>query len=337
MRSIHGILAAISLLLTIGCSGELLWAVGQTEKVGLVTSFALQDNRVDEITSMLQAPVQMVRPESRFRVEPIPIDLFEANRDWKAIAVLTDLSAPGFLAEAVTHLISAEQRAAMAARDVDFRLIENAWAKGQCVLLVHAKSSLALSAFLEQSGTNLARNFDEALQVAIGPAVLAGGEDKNMEAYVRRNYGFDIGIPRGYMTGEDAEGRVVRLYRVISGEPARYVLIHWMPLSERPNSFGELLTLRNRLGETYYQGDHVLEERTEIREGTFQNEPAWVIQGVWQNDNFYIGGPFRTFAFERGDRYFLLDVAVYNPPGSKLPYLRETLAIARTFRMVGPT
>ena len=328
---------ALLLLLCLGCSGELLWAVGQTEKIGLVTSFSFQDRRVQELTGVLEAPVQMVRPEQRFRVENVPMDLFDANRDWKGLALITDVSMPGVLSDALDHLISKEEQGVMANREVDYRLIENAWAKGQCVLLVHAKNASALERFLAVGGENLARNFDEALQIAIGPAVLAGGEDRDMKAYLRDAYGFEIGIPRGYLTGEDMEGRVVRLYRVLSGEPARYVLIHWMPISERPRTFEELLGLRNRLGEIYYQGDHILGERSEVYEGRFQDQPAWIIHGVWQNDRFYIGGPFRTFAFERGDRYFLVDAAVYNPPGAKLPYLRETLAIARTFRLVEPS
>ena len=338
MSPIRVFLTTLSCLLPLsGCSGDLLWAVGQTEKIGLVTSFSFQDRRVEELSTALQEPVQMVRLESRFRVEEIPFDLFPSNRDWKAIGVLTDLSAPGVLSEVVDHLISPQEQEAMARTEVDYRLIENAWAKGQCILLVHAKSASALASFLDQKGANLPENFDEALQVAMGPGVLAAGEDKDMEGYLRRNYGFEIGIPRGYLTGEDIEGRVVRLYRVISGEPARYLLIHWMPLADRPKSFDELVALRNRLGEIYYQGDQILDERSEVYEGEFQGQPAWIIEGVWQNDRYYIGGPFRTFAFERGDRYFLLDVDVYNPPGSKLPYLRETLAIARTFQLVEPS
>lgn len=337
MRRALGLLAVLYLLLLPGCSGDLLWAVGPTETVGVITSFSLQDRRLQVLSASLEAPVQMVRPENRFRIEPIPADLFRANRDLKALALLTDLSAPGVLAEAVDVLISRSERMSMATQDVDYRLIENVWAKGQCVLLVHARSGPALEEFLRTRGTHLARNFDDALQAAIAPAVLAGGEDDAMESYLRSQYGFEIGIPRGYVTGEDAVGRVVRLHRALTGEPARYLMVHWMPIAERPRDFGELLALRDRLGREYGQGDEVLRERSEVREGTFQGEPAWVVEGVWQNHRFVMGGPFRTYGFARDDRYFLVDAAVFNPPGKKLPYLREVLALARTFRTVEPS
>ncbi|MEZ4649137.1 MAG: DUF4837 family protein [Candidatus Eisenbacteria bacterium] len=204
-------------------------------------------------------------------------------------------------------------------------------------MLVHAKDTPSFEAFMKAEGRDLAARYDEALQTAIGPAVLAAGEDEDMESYIRQNYGFEIGIPRGYLTGEDAEGQVIRLYRVIDGEPARYVMVHWMPAAEGPKTLQEFVALRNELGEIYYQGDHILEERTQTREGVFQDQPAWLIEGVWQNDRFVMGGPFRTFGFVRGGRFFLLDAAVFNPPGSKLPYLREALAVARTFRVVEPS
>ncbi|MEZ4649136.1 MAG: hypothetical protein R3E97_10210 [Candidatus Eisenbacteria bacterium] len=108
-------LLGLALLLVAGCAGDLLWAVGQTEKLGLVTSFSLQDRRVSILSDSLEAPVLMVRPENRFRVDPIPNDLFEPNRDWKAIAVLTNVNEPGSLREVVDHLISTQEQQELAA------------------------------------------------------------------------------------------------------------------------------------------------------------------------------------------------------------------------------
>ncbi len=316
-----------------GCADSMLWAVGRTEKVGLLTSFAPDDRRVESLVQQLQAPVQMVRMENRFKVDRIPLDLFKPNRDWKGLAVLCDLSRPTQFDDEIARLVSDEVREELAAEDVAYRLIEDVWAKGQCVLLMHAKHPDALEAYLRRNGPTVARSFDEALQVAMGPAVLAAGRDEDMESYVREHYGFDIGIPSGYLTGEDPEGRVIRLYRVIQGEPARFVLVHWLPREEAPQSVEEFFDLRGELAEFYYQGDYILRDRSSGFEGSFQQEPALVLEGVWQNDKFVIGGPFRSYGFVRGDRFFVVDVAVFNPPGKKLPYLRETLAIARTFQV----
>jgi hypothetical protein len=44
-----------------------------------------------------------------------------------------------------------------------------------------------------------------------------------------------------------------------------------------------------------------------------------------------IGGLFRSCAFVRGGRFFLVDAAVFQPRDEKLPILREVAAIAETF------
>ncbi|MEZ4653616.1 MAG: DUF4837 family protein [Candidatus Eisenbacteria bacterium] len=194
-----------------------------------------------------------------------------------------------------------------------------------------------LTSFLRDRGETMVERFDVTLQEAIGPLLRAAGEDDDMERYVADNYGFDIAIPRGYSTGEDREGRVVRIYRSVEGEPARFVLVHWMPSDEAPDTPEAWLDVRDRLGAIYYDGDYVLKERSNATLGTFQGESAVCLSGVWQNDKYVIGGPFRSFGFCRGDRCFLIDVSVFNPPGAKLPYLREVLAIARTFQVVNPT
>jgi len=315
----------------------MLYAVGNTERIGMVTDLAPNETRVGLTVGILQRPVQMVRPENRFVVEPIPSDRFRENRNWKALVILTDLRDPSDELEgSISDLISRREREEMAARPADYRIIENAWAKGQAVLLLHAGSPEGLTAFLRERGETMVERFDVALQEAIGPLLEATGSDSEMEKYVAQNYGFEIVIPRGYSTGEDREGRVVRIYRVVEGEPARFVLVHWMPAAEAPSSPEALLELRDRLGRIYYDGDYVLKERSGAEAGSLDGEPATLLQGIWQNDKYVIGGPFRSFGFRRGDRYFLIDVSVFNPPGAKLPYLREVLAIARTFQTVDP-
>lgn len=316
----------------------MLYAVGNTEQIGIITDFEAAESRVGLTIGILQRPVPMVRPENRFLVEPIPLDRFGANQNWKALVILTDLNSPSDdLEEAISDLISRRERSEMAALPTDYRIIENAWAKGQAVLLLHARSPEGLTAFLRERGEAMVERFDVALQEVMGPVLQATGSDADMETYVKKNYGFEIVIPRGYSTGEDREGRVLRIYRVVEGEPARFVLVHWSPIADAPSSPDALMDLRDRLGGIYYDGDYVLRERSGSEAGRLDGEPATLLHGIWQNDKYVIGGPFRSFGFQRGERYFLIDVSVFNPPGIKLPYLREVLAIARTFKVVDPT
>jgi len=331
-RIVLFLVGAVLALFSSSCGDSLLWAVGTTEKLGLLTSFSLQDRRVGVFSELFEREIVLVRPESRFAVEYIPFDLFDANRNWKTIAVLGDLSRTGPIDDAVSFLISPETRAEMASKPVAYRIIENVWARGQAVILIHAKRSEDLEQFIADSGDSLLDNYEVALRTAIGPAVLSIGHNGDMEQYVRDHYGFEIGIPKGYSVGEDAEANVVRLYRVLQGEPARFALLHWMPVEEAPQTPEDLLDLRDELANFYYDGDFAHRDRSTASWGSFRGERAMVLSGLWQNKKYVIGGPFHSFGFVSGDRFFFLDGSVYNPPGKKLPYMREVMAVVRTFR-----
>jgi hypothetical protein len=45
-----------------------------------------------------------------------------------------------------------------------------------------------------------------------------------------------------------------------------------------------------------------------------------------------MGGPFRTHCFLDGDRFVMIDLAVFAPDGAKAPLIRQLEAIARTYR-----
>jgi hypothetical protein len=107
--------------------------------------------------------------------------------------------------------------------------------------------------------------------------------------------------------------------------------VHWRGETAAPGTPEDLLALRDSLGRACYDGDQVLFDRSEAIPGTFQGRPAIHLRGVYQNRRHGYGGPFRAIAFIRGGRFYLLDAAVYNPAGRKLPYLREVLALAQTF------
>lgn len=329
------LLLSLLLFLQPGCSESLRWAVGSTETAGLVTSFDPADLRISLVTGIVSMPVAMVRSEGRFRVEPIPAPALARERSRKALVVVTDASDPGSLRSMVDDLISKATRDSMAANAVDYRIIENAWARGQAVLLVHANDAEALTQFVKLRGQTMIEAYEERLQIALAPAVLAAGRRTEVERHLSDAYGFTLGVPTGYEMGEDANGRVVRLSRTLAGEPARFLMIHWMPVEDAPEGGAGLLELRDRLGLLYNEGDVALPERSSWREGRFQNLPAILLEGVWQNEKHVIGGPFRSFGFVRGDRYYFVDVSVFNPPGPKLPFLREGLALARTFSPAG--
>jgi hypothetical protein len=75
-------------------------------------------------------------------------------------------------------------------------------------------------------------------------------------------------------------------------------------------------------------------DKTMARPATFQGQPAVKWEGIWQNEKYVIGGPFRAFACHRDGRSYLLIGQLFAPGQSKVYVLRQLEALLGTFRTV---
>ncbi len=320
-----------------GCPKGLRMAVGRAGEPGLVTPWGPGDARVQALTAAMEAPVEMMRPEARFSMRAVSPGVFQGARDWKSLVFLLDMNQPGALARPLRRILSEGDLDGMRKQEVAFRVVRDVWALGQTVMVIHTSDPGAFVSYMRESGTGIVDAFERGLEQSLGHVVLALGEDTHMTRYLEQHHGFHITVPRDYLVAEDQQGRLVRLYRVIDPEPPRFLMVHYGPAADMPQTIEEMLRLRHALGFEYYDGDAVLFERSWGEDGQFQGRPATVLHGIWQNRKYTMGGPFRTFVFTRDDRFYMIDCSVFNPPGDKLPVLREVLALARTFRPVERT
>lgn len=337
---LHAALAfagAAAVLCGAACPQGFRMAVGKAGEPGLVSPWGPGDARVQALTAAMEAPVEMMRPEARFTMRPVSPGVFKGARDWKTLVFLLDMNQPGVLARHLNRVLSEGDRDAMRKQDVAFRVVRDVWALGQTVLVVHTSDPGAFVSYMRGSGTEIVEAFERGLEMSLAHIVLALGEDTHMTRYLEQHHGFRITVPRDYLVAEDQPGNLVRLYRVVDPEPPRFLMVHYGPAGEMPQTVEEMLQLRHALGFEYYDGDAVLFERSWGEDGQFQGRPATVLHGIWQNRKYTMGGPFRTFVFTRGDRFYMIDCSVFNPPGNKLPVLREVIALARTFRQVERT
>lgn len=326
------IVAAVAVLAGVACQQGFRMAVGKAGDLGLVTPWGPGDARVRALTGVMEAPVEMMRPEPRFAVRGVSPAVFQGARDWKSLVFLLDMNQPGQLGKHLNRVLSQSDRDEMRSRQVAFRVVRDVWALGQTVLVIHTSDSAAFVAYMRESGREIVDAFERGLEQSLAHVVLALGEDTRMTRYLEQHHGLHITVPKDYLVAEDREGRLIRLYRVVDPEPPRFLMVHYGPAPEMPETADEMLQLRHRLGLEYYDGDAVLFERSHGEPGQFQGRPATVLHGVWQNRKHTMGGPFRSFVFVRGDRFYMIDCSVFNPPGDKLPILREVVALARTFR-----
>jgi len=324
------VLAALALGLA-GCQRMQPMALGSTQDLALITAFPDSDPRSLAATAVLERPVFSPHAEPRFRVRRFAPEELRLCRDWKCLALLLDASHPGKLDRPLRAALPEAQIAELRKAPAGTRVARDLWARAQAVLILHAGETAAFDSILAAPAPSFLDSYEDGIALALRPALLAAGRDPAMSRHLRRTYGFGLEVPRGYLVGEDPDGRVLRLYRVAEGEPARFLLVHWGPASRRPQGLIDVLEMRDSLVARYYDGDWTLRDSVRGWTGDFQGAPGLRATGVWQNDRYAMGGLFTSVAFVRGDRFYFLDASVFNPPGDKLPFLREVWSLADTF------
>lgn len=307
------------------CSGPLLPAVGSSNEIGLVTMLDLEDGRIELLRGVFSCEIKTVQGEPAFDLKLVT---HKARRNWKAHIVLVDL------AEADQHrlvgsLLSKEERDEWGKQKAHHGYFRDVWAMGQAVLLIHANDPASLREHLHVEGSEIYEEFDSLSLEALRDGLYAGGEEVELESRLRDEHGFGLRIPIGFLLeGGDS---IAEIKRIVPEEPKRWLLIHYGHASMVPSRKQEWIDLRDSVLCQVRQGDRIDRTRGVARDAMFQGDSCVVVEGVWQNEQYVMGGPFRSICVVREDRYYLIDMSVYHPPAPKLPALRQLRAIAQTF------
>jgi len=307
-------------------------AVGPNDEITVLTNTPRNGPVMTQVWRLLAYPVQVVGMEAAFRVDPAPYSDFKTHQFVKNQAFVVDLSKKDHLAKDLPRVLESAVPERYKAHEPFLSVVRDLWATGQSTLFAVAWSESDLVRLLAQcDSTDLRRSLEDAVVTGLGKTMFSLGEEKSIPAQVAREYGWTMRLPTGFYAADDPKGRFVKFN---SEEPVRLILVHWedgeLPLDEA--TWNPVLS---RTLWVYDDEDTFMPEHTRSHTTSFQGAPALRWEGVWQNEKYVIGGPFRALACHRDGRSFLLIGIVFAPGESKVPILRQVEAILNTFRMVG--
>ncbi|MCK4412131.1 MAG: DUF4837 family protein [Candidatus Eisenbacteria sp.] len=321
-----------------GCSSSLVAAVGPNQDIELFSDFARSDSRTETLLDLLNRPVATpVRPESPYKVFVTDSTSFGRMKSYRTLVILGDLSGSRWGAETTRSLLGRDAHANFVAAGTGHVFVTDAWADGQTVLCIHAPDREAWEDYLARQGTKLLAQLDEKVIDGLGKTLFISGEQQDLAAGIAERHGYRIRVPREFFVEEHASNRFVRMKKILPGEPVLFLFIYYEK-QRLENDDRRLATycaaVRDTLANLYFGGDRVDSSRTRTRHVRFAGHEALEIYGLYQNDNPPMGGPFKIYCFHAGGRLYLIDLAVFNPPGKKLPQLRILEAIAETFELL---
>jgi hypothetical protein len=275
------------------------------------------------------------QPEKVFEVHWVPPDRFNEVATRKNLVLLGALNSPGELTPKIKNMLSQEVRERVEAGSEFVFTKKDPWAKQQLLVVLVSNDLPELREKLEGNKEFLYNLFEEKLIAETTEDMFEMLEQKELEKELLKKYGWTIRIQHDYfINSESPIDRFVMLRRSLPSSE-RWIFVHWIDGADA-NIINEewAIQTRNRLAGKFYENDKVNEEYTYSKEVDFLGRPALMLEGLWENNEKVIGGPFRSYSFydEPSGRIYMIDIAVFYPAGDKEPFLRQLDIMAHSFK-----
>jgi hypothetical protein len=161
-------------------------SLGSNGEIALVTDAESGDPRLEVLCKVLREPARCFRDEPRFRLAVVPSAGLDARRQARCLAFLLDLDAPGGLAGPLRRLLARADLDSMRAEPFALRVVQDAWACGQSILVVHAREAEGAVA-LGREAYEMIAALEEGIMGALVPVVLEEGEDRAVGELLARD------------------------------------------------------------------------------------------------------------------------------------------------------
>ena len=214
---------------------------------------------------------------------------------------------------------------------------QNAWARGQYVLFLVAPTRDAMLQRLYDLGELAYDDFADSYYRRLRERMFKRYEQTDVQEYIELYYPFTIRVQHDYrVVDESTDERYVWLRRTNNrNDIDRSILVHWIPNDDSIRiGFDWIVAQRNRLADSLFAGDEIVEEETTLQQTRFGSFNALRLEGTWMNPELVVGGPFRTIVFidRESDLIYLVDMYVQAVGKRKKPFLDQLEVLVHTLK-----
>ncbi len=317
----------LALLAVGGCTSQKqIPAVGPSYEIVVMAPKGMSV-LAEEVEKILGADVTILRDEPRFDIETDTLDrakFYKTRKVLFAVGPREEKSFEKLLRQATGTRIPTDFPGLFVEIDPFSAGQTMFWLSGDPQQIVR---------HLRDDPDELIRIVEDATVTLLVANLYRVGEKSGARRTMRERWGWGIRVPTGWVV-EDRSSEDNHFVRIWQDGPVAQMFVSWEDgyVERTPD---EWLERRHELSWYHYDRDEVVFDHSEARRGeTPYDWDGILLEGLWENDVYTIGGPFESWAFycPEDDRTYLIDLSVYAPDRSKLPVLRQARAVARTFR-----
>lgn len=315
------------LLFLVACSEDVYYAAGKEDEIFVVADSGVWKELKNLIKESLYKDVRIVHLKPIFTVKYVEPQNFTLKQKRKNLLLISSGTSDRTF-EFIRNILPSNALAKIESQGAGIFLAENCYAEGQIVVVIGAKDITSLKEILEKKQDTLFNIFQGKIKERIKAKTLKQLNER-LSKRMRDQYGWSLKLPRQYHVSRDSN----RYVRFVRRHPDRFISVYW----ESTGNFDAKYCLNERkiIAKIYYRGDQIDTTRTKIEGFKFRGRDIFVISGVWQNEQYVMGGPFLTYCIyepKRKTAYFV-DGLIFAPGKNKWVYLCELEAILESFEI----
>lgn len=286
---------------------------------------------------VMEREILTPRKERLYHVSFVRAGDFRALRR-RNIVIAAPLDGVHEAAGLVRALLPQGHRDAMRNGADPFVIRREVWADDQVVVLITGEDRNALRANIMTEADRIYGAIDGRRDERVAENLFRFGERETLASELADRFGWRVRVPFGFnLIDTHADSGFV----VFTRTHAR--VTQWMFVYRedgvRPDRLTEAWCIlkRNEIAARFFENDIVDPTGLKVSQREMGSRLAVYLEGLWQNDFSWKGGPFRSYVLvdEKRDRLYFLDIGVYGPNRRKETFLRQLDVIARTFE-TGP-
>lgn len=349
MSHVRFILFALPLCVVLaGCDRTGMdMAMGENDVITIVADSADYHAVGEVFENAFTRPVFTPQPESWFVIDRIGVADLLNRKNLRNLLIMAPIDAQNAAGELMRAALSPEVQALVREGREHIFVKKDLWYRDQTVVFVTGADEGALRNAVMQAGPDLHHYFKRAWDEREKRRLLSLGREEEWEERYLKDYGWSIGIIKGWFVGKDSsEMTSVLLRRQHPAGTERWVLVHWIDTADTrllSNAFA--LETRNRLTRTLYR---TFDDSTWVRvdeanhlqfdQVDFNGHFAIRMQGLWQMADYSMGGPFVSYLFyvESQKRLYFIDGSVFAPAYEKRKLIQDVDVMLHTLTVAAP-
>ena len=352
-----------------GCDRRQKEAVGDRNQIMVYSDEQNWELYGSLLSSIFEREVETPRTELIFSMRNMNPDTWKYVPRFKNLLICAPLEDLTPTSTRIRELLSPEVRQHIYDNQRGLHVVqEDIYASKQLFLIITADTREHLVDYLQSNRELLFELMEERLNERVADLIYRTEGDYQeqyaLEDTLYNDYQFTMRMPWGFLMNTDYASE--SFVRMIKYGPERWFFAHWAPIGEldgqdlgwigRLDGIGAMIdqgadpdpveirrlaqqawNYRDEICRKYYNGDQVNRNWTTGTVVDFGGRWAMRLNGRWENDEEFVGGPMVAYCFIDRDtgRFWWLDGAVFYPNEPKETLVRQLDVMIRTF-MTGP-